>query len=82
MRELNAVETEIVSGGRGEKIPFSNHYIRNPGPNWPGGWGGAITALPIAWGIGNMVGEYLNRRIAEEYGLTTGEAAYYTFRKF
>ena len=66
-----------MSGGLvGTPIPFYNGFIS--GPNWPGSFPVAIQMIVLSAHVGFLIGSLINREVISHYGMSTGEALYYT----
>ncbi|XOV89789.1 MAG: hypothetical protein ACFHX7_07855 [Pseudomonadota bacterium] len=79
MRELSSDEIMAVSGAlQGTPIPFMNGYI--PGPNFPGSFPAAIPMVILSYEVGTRIGETINNQVEKTFGMSTGKAAFLTFK--
>ena len=77
MRELTEAEINQVDGGlEGTVIPFTSSYLQVS--NWPGGFPNAIAMGWLSAQAGYVIGSVIYNSIEDYYGMSTGEAAYYT----
>ncbi|XOV89786.1 MAG: hypothetical protein ACFHX7_07840 [Pseudomonadota bacterium] len=79
MRELSSEEILTVSGAfQGTPIPFTNGFV--PGANFPGGFPAAIPMVMLSYEIGAGIGAKINDQVEATFGMSTGEAAFLTFK--